>query len=610
MDKEYYQPKPKTYLNYSQKGMIATTGEHQEILSTRDRQDRPFDMSKHIKAKYRQEAKQNEVSSNSQLHSSKYASQYTHMSVHQDVEGQLGQYLKSEELLFDVEDLAYSSPISQSAVATSEAPNTGNSVNGQVKKSLDPREYEPISKKRSPRKKLGVGRYINQKAHQFISEHDNEDIGNQSIHTFEKGGEKAISKQYAFAKNMVINSQSNRFNRKQYKENKAFVKEIRAERIAHEKRMAGASPVQKKFYAKRRQVEMYMSRAKSAVTNRGAILLNNSSKALMSFILKNQSVIFGGVAVVFIILMISSLLAGSATNVMSSIVDPVGLNQAIEYVNKRDVDLAYRVATIEDEYADEDVDEFNIEVIGDINTNQMELAAYLNAVYTEYTLTTVRSELDTIFDYRYDITEEVTTETFEEEREIEVVDPVTGEVNIEWETYTYEIRTLNFIVNCKPFLDYVNENLVDDTREWFDTVNSIGGNLAFLGNPFKSDWRNNITTSYGERVNPVSMEKEMHSALDIAMEHGTPIYAVAEGSVKAVRNDSKYGNFIEITSTNGTIVKYAHCSSLIVSNGDIVTKGDLIAEVGSTGQSTGNHLHISVFKKGKYFNPLFALQIN
>ncbi len=96
-----------------------------------------------------------------------------------------------------------------------------------------------------------------------------------------------------------------------------------------------------------------------------------------------------------------------------------------------------------------------------------------------------------------------------------------------------------------------------------------------------------------------------HAGIDVGAKTGTPIYAADNGIVtESQYKNNGYGNFISIDHGNGYVTYYAHCSELLVSAGDVVAKGDLIAKVGSTGRSTGPHLHFEVRLNGEAQNPM------
>lgn len=101
-----------------------------------------------------------------------------------------------------------------------------------------------------------------------------------------------------------------------------------------------------------------------------------------------------------------------------------------------------------------------------------------------------------------------------------------------------------------------------------------------------------------------SVRSHTHTGLDIAAPKGTPIKAAAAGTVTYAGNaNDGYGNYVVISHGNGVQTMYAHCSALLVSKGQQVSQGEVIAKVGSTGNSTGNHLHLEVRKNGIAYNP-------
>lgn len=109
-----------------------------------------------------------------------------------------------------------------------------------------------------------------------------------------------------------------------------------------------------------------------------------------------------------------------------------------------------------------------------------------------------------------------------------------------------------------------------------------------------------ITSRFGNRE---SIRSYAHSGLDIGAPKGTDIKAAAAGTVTFSGYSGGYGNVVKISHGSGIQTYYAHCSELYVSAGDKVNAGDVIAAVGSTGNSTGNHLHFEVIKNGTSLNP-------
>ena len=116
-----------------------------------------------------------------------------------------------------------------------------------------------------------------------------------------------------------------------------------------------------------------------------------------------------------------------------------------------------------------------------------------------------------------------------------------------------------------------------------------------------------ITSSFGYRFSPISGETGVHTGLDMAADYGQAIYAAADGIVVDSAWDNSYGNYVKIRHANNTVTIYAHCSSLCVDEGEKVSVGDRIARVGSTGASTGNHLHFEIRKDNIRINPEYEL---
>lgn len=116
-----------------------------------------------------------------------------------------------------------------------------------------------------------------------------------------------------------------------------------------------------------------------------------------------------------------------------------------------------------------------------------------------------------------------------------------------------------------------------------------------------------LSSSFGWRRNPVTGRHSMHEGLDFAAPSGTPIYASSGGVVTQARFRSGYGNLVEIIHGNGLSTRYAHASSIKVKEGDLVEKGQTIALVGSTGRSTGPHLHFEVRMGGHPLDPVLFL---
>lgn len=120
---------------------------------------------------------------------------------------------------------------------------------------------------------------------------------------------------------------------------------------------------------------------------------------------------------------------------------------------------------------------------------------------------------------------------------------------------------------------------------------------------FKPVEQGHISSGFGRRSDPLTGRIAMHTGLDFAAPRGTPIFAVGAGVVTFAGRNGAYGNMVEISHGDSYKTRYAHAHTLDVKKGDLVSKGQQIATVGSTGRSTGPHLHLEVFHRGMAVNP-------
>jgi murein DD-endopeptidase MepM/ murein hydrolase activator NlpD len=118
--------------------------------------------------------------------------------------------------------------------------------------------------------------------------------------------------------------------------------------------------------------------------------------------------------------------------------------------------------------------------------------------------------------------------------------------------------------------------------------------------PVDAGWS---ASSFGWRIDPFTGQNALHEGVDFIADAGTPIFAAAGGVVIFAGQHHQYGNMIEIDHGNDFVTRYAHASKMLVKTGDLLQRGRKIAEVGSTGRSTGPHLHFEVRYRGTAQNP-------
>jgi murein DD-endopeptidase MepM/ murein hydrolase activator NlpD len=149
----------------------------------------------------------------------------------------------------------------------------------------------------------------------------------------------------------------------------------------------------------------------------------------------------------------------------------------------------------------------------------------------------------------------------------------------------------NQIVNSEQQLEVIDALFVSRNTQ---------DELFIAGRPIKWGW---MSSAYGYRTDPFSGKRAWHAGVDFAGKENSDIIAVASGVVTWSGKRYGYGNLIEVSHGNGYITRYAHCKELLAAVGDVVEKGQVLATMGSTGRSTGPHVHYEVRKEGKTVNP-------
>ncbi len=152
------------------------------------------------------------------------------------------------------------------------------------------------------------------------------------------------------------------------------------------------------------------------------------------------------------------------------------------------------------------------------------------------------------------------------------------------------------------------ERLLQAKQDEIDRQNASGSGDSGVKSDGTFRWPLNvagrISSNFGPRSAPTAGASSYHRGIDIAVSSGTPILASGSGKVVTANYSSSAGNYVMISHGNRLYTVYMHCSRLVVKVGDEVQKGEVIAYVGSTGISTGAHLHFGVSKNGSYVDPL------
>jgi murein DD-endopeptidase MepM/ murein hydrolase activator NlpD len=125
------------------------------------------------------------------------------------------------------------------------------------------------------------------------------------------------------------------------------------------------------------------------------------------------------------------------------------------------------------------------------------------------------------------------------------------------------------------------------------------------GRPIRSGW---LSSYYGKRADPFTGKQKFHHGVDFAGTAGSEVLSVAAGVVTYAGERQNYGNMVEVNHGNGLVTRYGHAEDTLVEVGETVTKGQPVALMGSTGRSTGPHVHFEVLKNGRKVNPLKYVQ--
>jgi murein DD-endopeptidase MepM/ murein hydrolase activator NlpD len=153
-------------------------------------------------------------------------------------------------------------------------------------------------------------------------------------------------------------------------------------------------------------------------------------------------------------------------------------------------------------------------------------------------------------------------------------------------------------------VDLMDER-ADQYTDLFTLIESrlLEGRLAQLLIPSTAPVAGPVGSGFGFRTDPITGRGALHMGLDFPADIGTPIVAAAGGVVINTETHAAYGNMVEIDHGSGLVTRYAHASKLLVKTGDLVKRGQAVAQVGNTGRSTGPHLHFEVLVDGVPQNP-------
>ncbi len=177
--------------------------------------------------------------------------------------------------------------------------------------------------------------------------------------------------------------------------------------------------------------------------------------------------------------------------------------------------------------------------------------------------------------------------------------PLAGDFNVDYSSTTLsgELDQLSRHITDREQQLQILESLLSNRK--------LEEQSLLSGSPVEKGW---ISSRYGKRSDPINGKPSFHHGIDFASKAGSDVLAVAGGVVTWVGKRNGYGNMVEVSHGDGLVSRYGHNKENLVEPGDVVRKGEPIALVGSSGRSTGAHVHFEVYKNGRSVDPSSYIQ--
>ncbi|MES9906523.1 MAG: M23 family metallopeptidase [Sedimenticola sp.] len=172
------------------------------------------------------------------------------------------------------------------------------------------------------------------------------------------------------------------------------------------------------------------------------------------------------------------------------------------------------------------------------------------------------------------------------------IDPEDATLSVDAEDLLTDMKRLSFSIDDRAHKLELMEGLLFNT--------SVHQDLKPAGRPVTKGW---VSSPYGYRKDPFSGKKAFHRGVDVAGKENSEVVAVAAGVVIWAGKKQNYGHLVEIRHADGYLTRYGHNSKVLVKRGELVTKGEVIAQMGSSGRSTGPHVHFEIARNGQTINP-------
>ncbi len=454
---------------------------------------------------------------------------------------------------------------------------------------------------------------VRQSVHGKIYEAEEENVGVKAAHRTELAGESTLRAGARFAKKQYRTHPARRVRKWERREMKARAS-FQSRSLARQHPELKQNPVARAFQKKRiqrqyqKQARQAMKQAAQRAGGAAVSITQKATSAVVGFAARHPAAaLAAGLGLMLVILLQSCM--GSALTIGNGIMGAAGgssylaadadLDRAELAYTQWETELVLKAENAERSHPGYDAYRYSIAQVGH---DPHALAAFLTALYNDFTFEQVEPVLRGIFEQQYSLS---FTRIVERRTKTEIyIVPYTGAV-YEYEV-EYDYTILEVRLAARPFSEVIGPMLTtQEEQDRYAVYAAIKGNRQYVGSPFPFDWLPYVTDGYGYRVHPITRQEDNHRGVDIALAAGTPILAGGDGVVRVAGYHPSYGYNALVDYGDGVTARYAHCSALLVSAGQAVEAGQAVGLVGSTGDSTGAHLHFEIKKDGQFLNPLY-----
>ena len=453
-------------------------------------------------------------------------------------------------------------------------------------------------------------------AHKKVFQVEDENVAVKAAHRAEMVAEGGIRAAYRFAKNTPFRRVRNlERTTAELSIKSEYQKALRDNPALEKKPIARMIQKQKikRQYAQAARDAHRAGKETAVVLQKTGALVSRAAVKVKAVLANPKVLIICGLLLLIVLLLFglisscSNMVAGigSSVTTMSYLAKDEDVDSAELRYTELETDMRIRVLNTETDYPG--YDEYRYD-IGSVGHDPYMLIAFLSAVYKDFNYAVIQPVLDSLFAEQYQLTYSQIVE-IRYRTETHTSSWTDADGNTYSESYTvevpYEWYVLSVRLVSRPFYNVISPRMDASQMEHYALLMESKGLRKYVASPFAFDWQPYISSYYGYRVSPINGVKDYHMGIDIGLPTGTEILAAQNGTVTFSGDLGGYGYVVVIEDGDGLVTKYAHCDTLLVSAGQTVAVGDVIATVGNTGSSTGPHLHFEIIKNGRYLNPAY-----